>query len=518
MTSRYFTMAFYSILLESKEDYPENEALEAPDFFGDLHCDQVVSRITVNKREYELEPFFYTPLHRLEAIMYRHEVMRDLEKESLFDCVASFTEAMQEMRKSLTRPRTQLWFLDAVEIYCNAIKSFMKELDGADCTSRGFQGFRDYLKDYTASAQFMVLSSETKQLATDLRAIRYAVSIRRDEGRFTVRKYAAEPDYSTEIEKVFAKFKESSADDYRQTSRLVDDERFGMSHVEAKILEFVTKLHPDIFERLNEFCLNHATYLDETIAAFDREVQFYMAYLEYTADFKKAGLSFCYPKVSEENKEIFANDGFDIALADKLVRERKKIVCNDFYLKGKERTLIVSGPNQGGKTTFARAFGQLHYLASLGLPVPGTKAQTFLFDKLFAHFERIEKVENLRGKLEDDLVRAQAIVEQATARSIIILNEIFASTTLHDEIFLSTKMMEKISKLDALCVWVTFINELSTFGPQIVSMVSAIDPTNPAVRTFKIERRPADGFAYAMAIAQKYGLTYDSIKNRIIQP
>ncbi|MET8405381.1 hypothetical protein [Streptomyces sp900116325] len=489
---------------------------EAPSYFVDLNLDQVVAALTTGRSDYDLAPFFHTPMHSVEAITYRHEVFRDLEDPTLSAHIAAFGERMRHMRDQLAQAeqlrhpyQREIWFLDAVETYCAAVAGLALDLRGAVPASRGMRSFRDYLADYAGSAHFAALTDETRQLKQRLAEVHYCLNI--NAGRVRVSAYDEQTDYGAEVVAVFEKFKQSEPGDHRVAFRSF----VSTNHVEEAVVDRVALLFPDVFAELDAYGERHRGYLDPAVAAFDREAQFYLAFLAFTAPLKKAGLPFCCPEVSDRSKDLLGRDVFDIALADKLVHERTPVVPNDFHLTGPERVLVVSGPNQGGKTTFARTFGQLHHLAAIGCPVPGRQARLFLFDQLFTHFERGENLTDLSGKFQDDLVRVHAILEQATPASIVVMNEVFTSTTLNDAILLGTRTLERIIDQDLLCVCVTFVDELSSLGESTVSMVNIVVPGNPAERTFRVIRKPADGLSYALAIADKYRLTYERLKERI---
>jgi DNA mismatch repair protein MutS len=509
-------MRFESILFEQPAAGSGVGGPEEPDYFADLNLDQVLKSMTAGREQYELKPLFCTPLHEADAVRYRHEVLRDLEEREVLESVNRFAETMRRMRQHLLQVQKlhyqlqkQAWFLDAVEIYCQAVRALAEELAARDVTSRGFRRFRRYLAEYAGSERFTSLAEQTQALKDALAQIRYAVRVHGP--RVTVSRYEGEPDYGAEVEETFAKFKQGAVKSY-----LVKLPEYAeMDHVEAQIANLVAKLHPDVFGTLASYCTRHRDYLDPTIGRFDREVQLYLAYLKLIGRYRAAGLPFCYPRVSARLKEIAAEDTFDIALANKLVPDGGTVVTNDFYLAGSERVFVVSGPNNGGKTTFARTFGQLHYLASLGLPVPGRSARLFLPDRIYTHFEKEEDIETLRGKFEDELVRVHEILEQATADSVIVMNESFNSTTLNDALFVGTEVMRRILDLGCLGVYVTFVDEIASLSEATVSMVSQIVAGNPAERTFKVLRRPAEGLAYAWAIAEKYDLTYERLLERI---
>jgi DNA mismatch repair protein MutS len=508
-----FSMPLTSILFSTPVGAGERPE---PASFSDLNLDQVFSAMSAGRDEYDLAPFFRIPLHDPAAVGYRHEVFRDLGREPVAAAVSEFTQRMRTVREYLAQARKlryryqkDSWFLDAAREYREAVSALAVALGEVRLAARGFTAFLDYLSGYARSATFAALTADIERVAGALASVRYCVNIRGN--RVTVSRYEDEADFSADVVATFAKFARGAVKDYRGKFRSWPE----MNHVEERITDQVARLFPEVFGALDDFTRGHADFIDDTVRAFDREIQFYTAYLDFTAPVKAAGLPFCYPEVSADDKRTEAEAAFDLALARKLVPDGGTVVGNDFRLSGPERIFVVTGPNHGGKTTFARMTGQLHYLASLGYPVPGRRARLFLPDRIFTHFEREEDLATLRGKLQDELVRMKDVLDQATSGSLLIMNESFASTTLHDARFIGERVLDRMTALGLLGVYVTFVDELASRNEACVSMVGTVNPDNPAERTFKVVRRPADGLAYAAAIARKYGLTYRQLKERL---
>ncbi len=175
-------MTFQSILFKRTEDGRKAETLEAPDFFVDLNLDQIIDAITAGKQEYKLQPYFYTHLNDIDAITYRHEIMRDLENNVLFEHIQSFAQKMHAMRERLARTeklhykyQKERWFLEAVEMYCDAVTCLPHDVSLIDVQSRGFVAFRAYVTDYANSDLFTSLVAEMRKLQADLSAVQYSL-------------------------------------------------------------------------------------------------------------------------------------------------------------------------------------------------------------------------------------------------------------------------------------------------------------------------------------------------------
>ncbi|MCB9439868.1 MAG: DNA mismatch repair protein MutS [Mycolicibacterium sp.] len=503
---------FRSILYTGNTDGPE---CAEPDCLADLHLDDVISAIGRHDDD-ELHRMYRCWARDVDEVAYRHEVFRDLSS-GVREPVTSFVDGIGAMRGQLATASAlmhplgrQGWQLDAMSTYLRAVVDLHTALSTAEPSGRGLSALCDYLDCYRRSEAFTSLERDTVRVREELGAIRYSLHIK--GLRLEVDQYRGEPEYSDQVAELFSRFRRGAVRDYRISYPSYP----GMSGAEEQILDRVAKLFPDQFAALAAHCRRYPNVIDPTLSRFATEVRFYLAYLRFMDRFTDTAHNrFCYPTVTAEAGRLDAEGAYDLALATKGLPDQACPVTNEVRLGGAERIVIVTGPNQGGKTTLARTIGQLAYLSALGCPVPAARATVTLPDAVFTHFERQERVASLHGKLDDELLRIRDILARASARSVIVMNESFASTSLSDALAIGTDVLHRIIGIGCIAVYVSFLDELSRLDPACVSMVGGVDPADPTARTFRFGRRRADGLAHADALATKYGLAPDVLRRRV---
>jgi DNA mismatch repair ATPase MutS len=258
--------------------------------------------------------------------------------------------------------------------------------------------------------------------------------------------------------------------------------------------------------------------IDPALDTLADELRFYLDWLALLEPIREAGIPASLPVVSADGPRLDARGLVDIELATRLVGAAESVVASDLTLDDGEWLVVVTGPNQGGKSTFARAIGQLVHLASVGVPLPVTGARVRLADAVHTLFARAEDPADLIGRLEAGLVRTRAILDVVGPDSVVILNDAFSSTTVDDALALDRAVLDELRATGATAVVVTFLGELATFDPGTVSLACVLEPgeaDEPPRPTFRLERGPADPLAQARAVARAHALDRASVHERI---
>lgn len=479
---------------------------------SDLGLDRVATALLAGRREYHLDEWFWTPLADVETVRHRQRAMADLERPEVRDAVRAFAEGLAAVRTRLAAARTfrhvlqrDSALLDAASTYTATVAGFADALRAARPASAALAALGERVTALAASPAFARLAADAAEVRTALGEVDYVLHVAGDRVRVTL-PTGSESDYSAEIEAVFDRFRQGAIRSHVTRPA----EHAEMDHVEAAIAERVMDLHPQPFALLGRFVAAHPDFVDPGLLHADRELQFLLAGVGLADRLRAAGLPACWPEVSATDGTIDLRSAHDPALA--LVH--RDVVGNDVVLAADERVAVVTGPNQGGKTTFARMIGAITHLAALGFPVPAAHARLPLPDAVLTHFGRAEDLADLRGALEDDLVRLRGILGTATPDSLVILNELFSSTAVADAEQLSHTTLERVRALACRCIWVTFLTELAE-SPGVVSLVSQVDPVDPSVRTFRVIRQDPGGPTWAETLAVALGLDGDSLRRRL---
>lgn len=155
------------------------------------------------------------------------------------------------------------------------------------------------------------------------------------------------------------------------------------------------------------------------------ELAFYVACLNFSERLAqiKEPISFPQPALAGERRHSFQGL-YDVSLA---LRMNKKVVGNDVNADKKDLA-IITGANQGGKSTFLRSIGLSQLMMHCGMFVPAASFSANLCHHLFTHFKREEDATMASGKLDEELSRMSDIVDHLAPNAMVLLNESFAAT------------------------------------------------------------------------------------------
>jgi DNA mismatch repair ATPase MutS len=188
------------------------------------------------------------------------------------------------------------------------------------------------------------------------------------------------------------------------------------------------------------------------------ELAFYVACLNLYSTLLQKGYATCLPvPLPASDTALTGRALYDVSLALTL---EGRAVDNDVNADGK-RLVVVTGANQGGKSTFLRSVGLAQLMMQAGMFVAAREYRANVAEGLFTHFKREEDATMISGKLDEELRRMSRIVDQIQPGAILFANESFASTNEREGSDIGEEVVRALNQAGVKVLLVTHLYDLA---------------------------------------------------------
>ena len=255
-------------------------------------------------------------------------------------------------------------------------------------------------------------------------------------------------------------FKDKVPSEYQRRQTLTNAERFitdELKELEDKILnseESSLKLENAIYEHLTGV-------LSQNIPAF-KEIAAAVAKLDVITSFAEVAKSskFCRPEIVESGSPMVIREGRH-PVVEKISKD--KFVPNDTLLdEGENRTMIITGPNMAGKSTYMRQTAIIALMAHIGSFVPAKSARIPIIDRIFTRVGASDNLISDQSTFMVEMIEVATILRNATKDSLIILDEVGRGTSTYDGLSIAWAVVEEITKnIGAKTLFATHYHELT---------------------------------------------------------
>lgn len=263
---------------------------------------------------------------------------------------------------------------------------------------------------------------------------------------------------------------------YIRKQTVANGERFitpELKDMEGKILgaeERSVKLEYELFQRVREEVLAQLKQIQQTAAA--------LAQLDVLGSFAETARLHNYvcPQVADEGL-LQIRDGRHPVLEQQLVEER--FVPNDVTFTKELQIALITGPNMAGKSTYIRQVALLTLLAHTGSFVPAAEARIDLVDRIFTRIGASDDLSRGQSTFMVEMTETANILNNATQKSLIVLDEIGRGTSTFDGLSLAWSIVEHLhNQVGAKTLFATHYHELT----ELAQRLPRIKNFNVAVR------------------------------------
>lgn len=189
------------------------------------------------------------------------------------------------------------------------------------------------------------------------------------------------------------------------------------------------------------------------------ELGFYVGCVNLRDQLQARGEPICFPTPSPSGTPHLSCEGlYDVCLS--LTLTHRRTVGNDVAADGRS-LVMVTGANQGGKSTFLRSVGLAQLMTQCGMFVGATAFRADLRDGVFTHFKREEDATMRSGKLDEELRRASAIADHIHPNSLLLFNESFAATNEREGSEIARQIVRAMLEAGVKVVFVTHMFDLA---------------------------------------------------------
>jgi len=294
--------------------------------------------------------------------------------------------------------------------------------------------------------------------------------------------------------------------DYERKQTLVNAERFTtpeLKELEAKVLDAEDRsinIERTIIADIRTRTSAEAARIRRTAAAVG-ELDTHAALADVAAQRR-----YVRPKF-DEGGELKIVDGRHPVIEKLLESEAQRFIANDLYLNREgHRIALITGPNMGGKSTYLRQAALISVMAQMGSFVPATEATLPLVDRVFTRIGASDNLARGRSTFMVEMTETAVILNTATARSLIVLDEIGRGTATYDGLALAWAVMEYIhDRIGACTLFATHYHELTSLAGPLEGVrnlhVSVKEAGDQVIFLRKVEPGAADR-SYGIEVAR----------------